>query len=109
MKYQEYMRDISQLKSVGQRVLIDLIDAESMTESGIIIPDSVAETSQFGNVLSVGHLVKFIKDGDLIMFNKFDGTDVFNDMGKRYVSIIEDYVSAIIDKTIDVKKQIVMK
>jgi len=78
------MTDIN-FRPLHDRVVIRRIEAEAKTKGGIIIPDTVMEKPQEGEVIAVGTgtrddkgaLVALdIKAGDRILFGKWSGTEV---------------------------------
>ena len=72
-------------RPLHDRVVVKRIDAESKTKGGIIIPDTVKEKPQEGEVVAVGpggrdeagKLIPIdIKVGDRVLFGKWSGTEV---------------------------------
>jgi chaperonin GroES len=61
-------------------VLVEPLEAETKTASGIIIPDSAKEKPQKGNVISVGPGTKenpvTLKVGDTVLYGKYSGTEL---------------------------------
>lgn len=73
------------LRPLGDRIVIELIEAEEKTASGIVLPDSAKEKPQEGKVVSVGtgrvlengtRVDLDVKEGDRIIFSKYAGTEV---------------------------------
>ena len=68
------------IKPLADRVLIEPLEAETKTASGIIIPDSAKEKPQKGNVISVGPGTKenpvTLKVGDTVLYGKYSGTEL---------------------------------
>jgi chaperonin GroES len=73
------------LRPLGDRVVIKVIDESEKTSGGIYIPDSAREKPQKGQVLAVGQgkLLENgsrepmeVKVGDVILFTKYGGTDI---------------------------------
>ncbi len=94
------------LKPLNNRLLVERVDSEATTSSGIIIPDSAKEKPQEGKVVSVGpgsrdkegEVVPMeISIGDLVLFAKYGGTDVTLE-GKEYLMLKEDDVLGVIGK-----------
>ena len=52
------------IKPLADRVLVEPMEAETKTASGIIIPDNAKEKPQQGKVVAVGDGVKNFKIGD---------------------------------------------
>ncbi len=94
------------IKPLGNRVIIERLDAEARSAGGIIIPDTAKETPQSGKVIAVGPGVRDednntipleVKKGDKVLFSKFGGTEVTLD-GTDYLIMKEDDVLAILGK-----------
>ncbi len=75
------------------------------TPSGIIIPDTAKEKPQMGEVIAVGEGKLLnngeikplkVKEGDVVLFNKYAGTEVELD-GEKYLIMSEDEVLAIVE------------
>jgi chaperonin GroES len=72
-------------RPLGDRVLVKRVEEESKTKGGIIIPDTVKEKPQEGEVVAVGaglrdedgdRIAMDVKAGDRILFGKWSGTEV---------------------------------
>jgi chaperonin GroES len=84
--YQENMRRLFHLlKPLGDRVIIELVQSEEKTASGIVLPDTAKEKPQEGKVVAVGtgrvlengeRVALEVAQGDLIIFSKYAGTEV---------------------------------
>jgi chaperonin GroES len=73
------------LQPLGDRLIVELLEEEEMTISGIVLPDTAREKPQRGKVLAVGpgsrndkgELVPMeVAVGDEIVFSKYGGTEV---------------------------------
>ncbi len=73
------------LRPLGDRIVIELIEAEEKTASGIVLPDSAKEKPQEGKVVAVGtgrvlengnRVELDVTEGDRIIFSKYAGTEV---------------------------------
>ena len=68
------------IKPLADRVLVQPLEAETKTASGIIIPDSAKEKPQKGNVVAVGVGTKenpiTVKVGDTVLYGKYSGTEL---------------------------------
>lgn len=88
-------------------VLIEPLEAESKTSSGIILPDTVKEKPQMGKVVAVGkgkvgpkgdvHPMQ-VKIGDIVMYKKWGGNEVKVD-NKDMTLVSQEDVLAIVSKT----------
>jgi chaperonin GroES len=92
------------LKPLHNRILVERVDAEEKTASGIIIPDTAKEKPQEGKVVAVGPggkdkhgkiIPMDVKKGDRILFAKFGGSEIKLD-GKDYIIMKEDDVMGIV-------------
>ncbi|WP_102693765.1 co-chaperone GroES [Rummeliibacillus pycnus] len=93
------------LKPLGDRIIIEVIEAEEKTAFGIVLPDSAKEKPQEGKVVAVGtgfltdggNVVPLnVKEGDNIIFSKYSGTEVKYE-GKEYLILRESDVLAIVE------------
>ncbi|RLW68316.1 MAG: co-chaperone GroES [spirochete symbiont of Stewartia floridana] len=66
------------VKPLQDRVLIKVGEAETVTASGLYIPDTAQEKTQTGTVVAVGDDKDAItvKVGDKVMYDKYAGTNV---------------------------------
>ena len=73
------------LQPLGDRLIIEVLEEEETTVSGIVLPDTAKEKPQRGRVLAVGpgsrndkgELVPMdVAEGDEIVFSKYGGTEV---------------------------------
>ncbi|KXH78542.1 co-chaperone GroES [Sporosarcina sp. HYO08] len=92
------------LKPLGDRIVIELIEAEEKTSSGIVLPDSAKEKPQEGKVVAAGtgrvlengqRVELEVKEGDHIIFSKYAGTEVKYE-GNEYLILRESDILAII-------------
>lgn len=92
------------LKPLGDRIVIELIEQEEKTKSGIVIPDSAKEKPQEGKVIAVGtgrvtdngeRVAMEVNEGDSVIFSKYSGTEVKYE-GNEYLVLRESDVLAII-------------
>ena len=94
------------LKPLGDRIVVKVVNHEEKTKSGIVLPDTAKEKPTEGEVIAVGtgkvlengqKLPLEVKVGDRIIFSKYAGTEVKLD-GDEYVIFSERDVLAIIEK-----------
>lgn len=87
------------------RVLIKPLDAETVTKSGIVIPDNAAEKPITGKVLGAGTgkrtedgkiLPMTVKEGDTVMYGKYVGQSVKVD-GEELIVVREEDLIAIVE------------
>jgi len=87
------------IKPLADRVLVEPMEAETKTSSGIIIPDNAKEKPQKGTVVAVGNGKKdeplTVKVGDTVLYGKYGGTELKLD-GKDYLMMRESDILAIV-------------
>ena len=73
------------LQPLGDRLIVEVLDEEETTVSGIVLPDTAKEKPQRGRVLAVGpgprdedgnYIKMDLVAGDEIIFSKYGGTDI---------------------------------
>ena len=73
------------LQPLGDRLIVEVLDEEETTISGIVLPDTAKEKPQRGNVLAVGpgsrdedgkYIKMDVEVGDEIIFSKYGGTEI---------------------------------
>jgi chaperonin GroES len=73
------------LQPLGDRLIVEVLDEEEQTVSGIVLPDTAKEKPQRGRVLAVGpgnrdEDGKFVgmevAEGDEVVFSKYGGTEI---------------------------------
>lgn len=85
------------IKPLGDRVLIELVEQEETTASGIVLPDSAKEKPQEGKVVAVGKDAEDeIKVDDRVIYSKYAGTEVEYD-GVEYLILGKMDILAVIE------------
>jgi chaperonin GroES len=73
------------LKPLGDRLIVEVLDEEEQTFSGIVLPDTAKEKPQRGRVLAVGpgsrddngkFVPMDVEEGDEVVFSKYGGTEI---------------------------------
>ena len=73
------------LQPLGDRLIVEVLDEEETTVSGIVLPDTAKEKPQRGKVLAVGpgsrdedgkYVTMDVEEGDEIIFSKYGGTEI---------------------------------
>jgi chaperonin GroES len=94
------------IRPLGDKVLVERVEAEAKTAGGIVLPDTAKEKPQRGKVVSVGEGRTLengtrqqvqVKKGDLVLFTSYAGTEVKID-GKEYLIMDESDIMAVIEK-----------
>jgi chaperonin GroES len=97
-------RDIMNIKPLGERIVVKVLESEERTKSGIVLPDTAKEKPQMGKVLAVGSgktlengqkIPLEVNAGDKVLFAKYAGTEVKLD-GEEYMVLKENDILAII-------------
>lgn len=85
-------------KPLGKRILVERLEEDTKTSSGIIIPDNAKEKPLMGKVVAVSKHVeeaKCVSVGQTVVFGKFKGSEVKLE-GKEYIVLdIEDVLGSI--------------
>ncbi|MCA1946837.1 MAG: co-chaperone GroES [Armatimonadetes bacterium] len=96
---------MANLKPLGDKVVVEPVEAEEKTASGIYLPDTAKKKPQEGKVIAVGpgrldengkRVPPEVKVGDRILMGKYAGTEVKID-GEEHVILREDDVLAVIE------------
>jgi chaperonin GroES len=87
------------IRPLGTRVLVRVVEEESVTKSGLVIPDTAKDKPQRGEVVAVGDDEEMIKvaTGDLILFAKYTGTELTLD-GDDYLILDAADLLAVISR-----------
>ena len=74
------------LKPLGDRLIVEVLDEEELTVSGIVLPDTAKEKPQRGKVLAVGpgarnretgeYIPMEVAEGDEVIFSKYGGSEI---------------------------------
>ena len=92
------------VQPLGDRILVEVLEAKEKTKGGIILPDTAKEKPQEAKVIAVGkgkvsedgkHVPLEVKAGDNILFGKYSGTEIMVD-DKEYLILKEEDVLAIV-------------
>lgn len=82
------------IKPLEDRVLVQPLEAEQTTASGLVIPDTAKEKPQEGRVVATGpgrwdedgekRIPLDLAEGDIVVFSKYGGTELKYD-GQEYL------------------------
>ena len=73
------------LQPLGDRLIVEVLEEEETTTSGIVLPDTAKEKPQRGRVLAVGpgsrdkdgkRIAMDVTEGDEVVFSKYGGTEI---------------------------------
>ena len=91
------------IKPLGDRILVEVLEAEEKTKGGIILPDTAKEEKAEGKVVSVGAGKVLesgkvqpleVKKGDRVIYGKWGGDEILID-GKKHKILKEADVLAV--------------
>ncbi len=94
------------IKPLGDKVIVQRVEAEEKTAGGIVLPDTAKEKPKRGVILAVGN-GRLLDDGtrsemqvkkrDEVLFTSYAGTEIKVD-GEEYMIMDESDILGIIDK-----------
>ena len=94
------------LKPLGDRLVVEAIEQEDATASGILIPESAKEKPQQGNVLAAGpgrldddgkRIAMEVKVGDRVLYARYAGTEIKLEDNKKVLILRESDVLALVE------------
>jgi chaperonin GroES len=94
------------LKPLEDRIVVEPLEAEQVTASGLVIPDTAKEKPQEGKVVAVGpgrfddkgaRIPVDVSVGDVVLYSKYGGTEV-KYSGQEYLVLSARDVLAVIEK-----------
>ncbi len=92
------------IRPLGDRVVVKLLEAEQTTKGGIILPDTAKEKPQKGKILAVGtgrildngtRVPLDVREGDMVVFSKYGGSEIKID-GEDYLIVNERDILGVI-------------
>ena len=91
------------IKPLGDRVVIKMVETEETTKSGIVLPGAAKEKPQYAEVVAVGpggvvdgkEVKMEVKVGDQVIYSKYSGTEVKLDE-EEYIIVKQSDILAII-------------
>ena len=92
------------IKPLGDRVVIKMVETEETTKSGIVLPGAAKEKPQYAEVVAVGpggvvdgkEVIMEVKVGDKVILSKYAGTEVKLD-GVEYTILRQNEILAKLD------------
>ena len=93
------------IRPLEDRIVVQAVEAETTTASGLVIPDTAKEKPQEGIVLAIGpgrfedgqRVPLDVKEGDRVLYSKYGGTEV-KYSGEEYLVLSARDVLAVIEK-----------
>jgi len=92
------------IRPLGNKVLIEVLEAEEKTKGGIILPDTAKEEKAEGKIIAVGSGKRLksggiqpfeVKKGERVLFGKYAGDEIKID-GKTHKILKEDEILAVV-------------
>lgn len=93
------------IKPLGDRIVVQPLEAEEVTQGGIILPDTAKEKPHEGKIVAVGRgkvmdngqvQALEVKVGDRILYGKYSGNEIKTKDGKELLIMREEDVLAIL-------------
>jgi chaperonin GroES len=93
------------LKPLGERLIVQPIEQEEMTPSGIVLPETAKEKPMQGKVIAAGpgarkddgsRVAMDVSEGDTVLYAKYAGTEVKIE-NKKYLILKESDILAIVE------------
>lgn len=93
------------LKPLGDRLMVEPIEQEELTPSGIMLPETAKEKPMQGKVLAIGpgarrengaRIAMDVSQGDTVLYAKYAGTEV-KIKNQKYLILNETDVLAIVE------------
>ena len=94
------------IKPLEDRIVVQTLEAEQTTASGLVIPDTAKEKPQEGEILAVGpgrlddngkRVALDVNVGDVVLYSKYGGTEVKYD-GQEYLVLSARDILAVVEK-----------
>ncbi|MFN8049713.1 MAG: co-chaperone GroES [Ancrocorticia sp.] len=94
------------IKPLEDRIVIQQVEAETTTASGLVLPDTAKEKPQEGKVLAVGpgrvddngnRVPVDVAVGDVVIYSKYGGTEVKYG-GDEFIILSSRDILAIVEK-----------
>jgi chaperonin GroES len=95
------------LRPLADRIIVEPIEREERTSTGVYIPETAKEKPQEGKVLAVGpgrldekgeRLPLDVKEGDRVLFAKYAGTEIKLEGDRKILILKESDVLAIVEE-----------
>ena len=95
------------LKPLGDRLVVEPIEQEEITASGIYVPETAKEKPQEGKVIAAGpgrlddsrnRVAMEVKVGDIVLYAKYAGTEIKLDGDDKVLILKESDVLALVER-----------
>ncbi|HHY07758.1 MAG TPA: co-chaperone GroES [Corynebacteriales bacterium] len=98
---------VANIKPLEDKILVQVIEAETTTASGLVIPDSAKEKPLEGTVVAVGpgrwdedgksRIPLDVKEGDVVLYSQYGGTEIKYE-GEEYLILSSRDLLAVVTK-----------
>jgi len=94
-----------EIKPLGDRIVVKVLEAETKSKGGILLPDTAKEKPQEAKVVAVGKgkvlengsiASPEVKVGDKVIFGKYSGNEITTKEGEDLLILREEDILAII-------------
>ncbi len=94
-----------EIKPLGDRIVVKVLEAETKSKGGILLPDTAKEKPQEAKVIAVGKgkvlengsiAAPEVKVGDKVIFGKYSGNEITTKEGEDLLILREEDILAII-------------
>ncbi len=94
-----------EIKPLGDRVVVQPLEAEAKSKGGIVLPDTAKEKPQEGKIVAVGKgkvlengslQALEVKVGDKVLYGKYSGNEITTKEGEELLIMREEDILAII-------------
>jgi len=94
------------IKPLEDRIVVQTLDAETTTASGLVIPDTAKEKPQEGTIVAIGpgriddngnRVPLDVAVGDVVIYSKYGGTEV-KYRGEEYLILSARDILAVVEK-----------
>ncbi len=94
-----------EIKPLGDRIVVKVLEAETKSKGGILLPDTAKEKPQEAKVVAVGKgkvlengsvASPEVKVGDKVIFGKYSGNEITTKDGEDLLILREEDILAII-------------
>jgi chaperonin GroES len=95
---------MSKFRPLGDKIVLQAVEREEMTKTGLFLPETVKEKPQEGKVIAVGpgklldsgeRVPAELKEGDRVIFSKYSGTEFVID-DEDYLILSEKDILAVV-------------
>ena len=95
------------LKPLGDRLVVEPVEQEDTTASGILLPETAKEKPQEGIVLAAGpgridesgnRVAMEVSEGDRVLYAKYAGTEIKLEGDKKVLVLKESDVLALVER-----------